>query len=732
MERAVTAKWVKHEAGYGLLAESEGRRLFYSPSPVTLLYARNGKFTRESFPAQWVAGNSGLLSCTDALGNEWHGEVSLCVQPDGGVSGSLRMTLVKGAAEGVFAGLTLKPQMPLADTYICFPGYVYDGNNWDDRVKEIPRLCAAQENKFFIPIFGMAMPVGGFVNRSTGVAAYFATEQNVGGYDVGYLCDCGGGEIEVTATVPLYREWQAKLAPYDGTWRWGFQHNPPEGAVLAQGGSLSLPFHLTGGDCPGVPGLFDDLLSLRALWRQPHTPKLPLSEARALVEENFNTRHWIEDLFYAGATQMDGTPSPDLGIGWCSGFVTCYALLASPDPQTRARAVKMTDFICDTGLSPSGFFHPRYQDGVWMEEPVLEPRADKGIFLHIRMLEDAIFYLLLAYNDERARGVEHANWCTALLSNLDALCVLYENHGEFGLYISRQEAKVLEGNVAAGGLCIACLAHGYRLFGDERYLRVAEAAGESYYQKFLGRGRVGAGPLDILCAADSESACMYPESYVTLYEITGEPVWLRYACDAANHFASWALCFNGVYPKGSLLDRLAVESTGNVIANVQNHHNGPGAATHSMAALLRIYRHTGDTRYLRLLEDIAGTLPQWVSQYDGHISPLKRGMVTEQFDLSDEMNYPRGDIWDVSVCWGATVVLLTQRDVPGVYVDVENEEMAVFDHVKAEVCWCEGAVSLENPTAFPMRLIFAREKDGDLDKTLLHLAPGEKLDIPLR
>ena len=735
---AETIKWEwskQQDGGYGLSAHTEGKLLFQAQKPVVLIYAQDGKLIRQEFPVQSVDGGNGHLDITDSLGNQWTGTLSISPRSDGTLAGSLALELRQGEARGVFIGLCLQPHMLLKDTYMCFPGYVYDSNNWDERVKYIPRVCDEQDNKLFIPTFSTSMPAGAFMNRSAGLLAYFATEQNVDGYDTSFYCDCNDDQIKVTAIVPMYRERQYKLATYDGVMRFGFQYDTPVGANLTVGESLTLPFYLAGGECQGIPGMFDDLLNLRRLWRKPHTHRLPFSRARELVEDNFNEHHWTDDFYYANAAMIGVKDEhPQLMTGWCAGIMTGYGMLSSQNPICRERAATMIDWLCANGMSPSGFFYGCYQDGAWIDEP-FDPRKDKGLWQHIRLIGDSIFYLFQSYMSEKRSGVERANWRDALKTNLDALCLLFENNGEFGLYVDRKDATILDGNCGAGALCIACLARGYGLFGDERYLRVAEAAGDYYYTNFLGRGHTNAGPLDILCAADSESAAMYPEAYISLYEVTGKQTHLNYAREAAALFASWTLCYNGVFPKDSVLDKLKVETAGAVIASVQNHHLGPGAATHSMEALLRIYRHTRDERYLRVLEDIAGGLPQWISQYDGHIDRMLKGMVPEQFNLNDEMNHDRGGLWNISVSWGATNILLAQGDLPGVYADLANRKVAVFDHVCAGLLPGTDTLALHNTTDFPMEFRVVCDRcactcEPSMEQTV-SLNPGQKLELKL-
>ena len=240
---------------------------------------------------------------------------------------------------------------------------------------------------------------------------------------------------------------------------------------------------------------------------------------------------------------------------------------------------------------------------------------------------------------------------------------------------------------------------GYALEGEEKYLQVAKMAADSYYARYVASGRCNGGPLDIYMAPDSESITGLLDAFVTLYEQSHDHKHLVYAQGAADLMSTWVMAYNGTFPEGSSLDRLGVQTTGGIIANVQNHHIGPSTATTSTDSLFRLYRYTGERVYLKLMEDIATCLQQYISQYDGHIGKLKRGMMTEQINLTDALNLP-GEIWDVSASWGQTNVLLTHAELPSIYIDPAARVMGVFDHIKAHCDFEEGRVKITNTTHF--------------------------------
>jgi hypothetical protein len=287
---------------------------------------------------------------------------------------------------------------------------------------------------------------------------------------------------------------------------------------------------------------------------------------------------------------------------------------------------------------------------------------------------------------------------------------------------------MVSGGSAAGALCIACLAEGAAALGERRYLEAARDAADSYHARFTATGRTNGGPLDILMAADSESCLMFPEAFMAVHARTAEPRFLRFAIEAADQLASWVLAFDGTFPPGTTLDRLGIQTIGGIIANAQNHHIGPGGATSSLSSLLAIYRASGEERFLRLLEDVATGLPQYLSRSDGGIDRLAKGMMSEQINLADAMNHAQGEIWNISASWGATNILLAWLELPGVYADPDRRRIAVFDHLEAEPDWTRGTIEIRNPTGFDAVSTF--EVEG-MTRRELQLGPGGRITLTI-
>lgn len=221
------------------------------------------------------------------------------------------------------------------------------------------------------------------------------------------------------------------------------------------------------------------------------------------------------------------------------------------------------------------------------------------------------------------------------------------------------------------------------MFRRPEYLQAARESAESYYANFLRKGYTTGGPGEILQCVDSESGFGLLESFVVLYEITGEARWLEYARECAHYCSSWVVSYNYQFPPQSEFGRLKKKTVGSVFANLQNKHAAPGICTLSGDSLLKLWTWTEDPLYLELVKDIALTISQYMSTedtpiYDWDLSPVHRekgdkeqmanhrlpqGFICERVNMSDwETQKAVGGVFHGS-CWSETSILLALAEV---------------------------------------------------------------------
>ena len=182
---------------------------------------------------------------------------------------------------------------------------------------------------------------------------------------------------------------------------------------------------------------------------------------------------------------------------------------------------------------------------------------------------------------------------------------------------------------------------------------------------------------------DSESGFGLLESFVVLYEVTGNPKWLTYARECAHYCSSWVVSYNYCFPPESEFGRHQKKTVGSVFANLQNKHSAPGICTLSGDSLLKLWQWTKDPLYLELVKDIALTISQYMSTneapiYDWDLSPeereqgspdqleahrLPQGFICERVNMSDwETDRCIGGVFRRS-CWSETSNLLALAEV---------------------------------------------------------------------
>jgi len=739
-----------------------GNRLELVPGPdgygLALFNALNGKMVRVAYAAHPLRifygtrtadgltniafrhaekspdGLRATADCTDARSNRWQVTFRAVRAAHGGFDCRFDCRLNEsrngGAASNVFFEHSLTPEMPASgdETYVLMPGLLYDGNRLTEPApnRAIPQLAAAQNFQVDTPIYTLSIPVAAFLEKRTGKTLMVLTEPETALGITGFSCVSRDDDHRISVMAPCYRESHFRHLRYEP--------EAPKGATVAQGASFSVPVSYFATHCADVIGLFEALQPVRAMVRPDfkRTNRLPLSAAAAMVEDNFNARMWAggaDEQFYINAMLPDYDiatkgakgliPGWQLQVGWCAGAITGYALLKMGSELSCQRARAMFDRIA-TGISPSGLFWSIYADGGW------DPARNKGPgWEHMRMSSDATFYFLKAIALERSRGIEHPNWEKAAISNLDGFTRLWAQYHDFGHRVDLETLTIVEPGTAAGALCIGGLALGAHLPRGKEYLAAAREASKAYHERCVRTGWIVGGPLDIPNAPDSESTTALLESYVTMYEATRDRVFLDYARDTARILSTWIVAYNAKFPEGTFCQRQSIQTVGGVLANVQNHHIGPSFCTNSGSALLRLYRYTGDTLSLRLLEDTIGGLPQYVSTGKEPFHNMGAGMVSEQFNMSDELG-SRGQMGWVCASWPETCVLLSYGEAPSVFVDVERGRCAVFDQIEARYDVKARALHLANPTGYAAKVRVERSRGEAIN---VELAAGEKRSV---
>ena len=672
-------------------------------------------------------------------------------------------TVVKGDCVGASVGLAIELDGWSADDYLLLPGACYGGNRFESRhvpypallnepadiganvpliISDIPRLDVRGPSRIDLLAGDLTTPAIALWSRRQKLALVLLTDQSTPWGDVGIgvqeaapaaatAPDRGpggenaGGASAARATLLI----SAPGVRPEHRYALGNTRAPSrdEGASFTRGNQVILRARLFAFPCPELQGLFDRFVAVRQdlSGRAPLRHTLPFSSAARLQEEKYNRQNWQEKPgYYATSSGEDG--GPPWQTGWGGGLIATHPLLFGADPLTRERVFRTFDWVLDKGRARSGFFHAASDGRSWMDEGAAAA-ARNGIpatykqarsWHHVRRSGDVLYFMLkqLALLQRQDPAFKpYDTWLTGLQACADAFVTLWDRHRQLGQFVNVETGQLVVGGSTAGGIVPAALALASRTFKNEDHLRVALAAGESYHQRFVRAGLTCGGPTDALQCPDSESAAGLLESFVVLHEITGDRAWVERAADVAHQLATWQISYDFRFPARSTFARLDVQTTGAVVGNAQNKHAGPGFAIYSGDALLRLYRATGQVRYLDLLRDTAHNLTQYLNRTD---HPLH---------ARSEPGWTCGRIHtsDASEAVGETVAapspleicgMLTAVEVPGLYVQPDTGFLFTFDHVVARIKEKSArrlVVAVDNPTPFEAAVRVLVENDRD-------------------
>ena len=600
----------------------------------------------------------------------------------------------------VYAGNKFRSKRYAYSCIVCDPeDFRADLPNTISNVPRLPRIQLLAGD--------LAMPAVGVGDFETGEGTWLMAEP--GSWSCQPMFEAVEGDSALSAAVffPGVREGER----YKGC---GYEWVPSEDHGWSPRPGEELTFSAWTATFPATTphDLYHRLFDLRhQVWPAGGRHELPWSAAFDLIEAQFNALHWEEaDGYYACGDRQ--TRYAHWQVGWVGGGISSYALNAAGQPSSQSRGDRTLDFMCGKGLSPSGFFWSFCVDGQVYSDMI---DMDYGHDWHlVRRSGDALYFACKQIaNSETAS----ATWLAGVRRCADAFCTLWHREGQFGQFVSQATGEIRVGATTSGAIAPAGLALASVTLDDPSVMAVARASALAMVERFLDRGYTSGGPGEAAQCPDSESAFGLLESLVTLYEVTGESSWIGLAEQAAWLCASWVMPYDFVFPPDSTFGRLDMRTTGSVWANSQNKHSAPGICTLSGVSLFKLYRATGDRRYLDLLKHIAHGVTQYLSRDDRPVFGAPPGYMCERVNTSDweHPEIPVGEGFPFG-CWCETSALLTYAEVPGLYVQPDTRLAVMLDH--GDVTWEGDELVVTNGTAFPMRLRVFAELSSNMPHAL--------------
>lgn len=602
---------------------------------------------------------------------------------------------------------------PIKDTYIMVPACAYDGNRFEAvhrryppmfieeelgidvpvRMTEVPRLARNGDSFMDVTTGDMAMPCVCVLDKVTRQSFILIFDQQANGMNLGVSLEQQGDKLTVTISAPAARR---------TVYRWYEGHpslkplpeaDPPMRVIKGQ--NTVIRHKVITSPCRDVRELYKQFFAVRAELSKnafAHAT-VPFSHLFECAESEFNNAHFIEEHGFYALNAQDGRDKSVFGqwqAGWVGGGMSTLPLICDGSELSIERAIRTLQFAA-RWQSSKGFYYGIVHDGHVLHD-CFEHFGDEQCMLLIRKHADLTYFMfkqIIALH-KIGRAVPNDVNDSAVRA-ADALLELWQRYGQLGQFVNCETGDIVVGGSTSGGIAAAALCAAAQTTGDERYATVARDIARSYCKNALEVGVTTGGPGEILQAPDSESIAGLLESYVCLYDMDGTEEWLTMAQDAACQMSSWIVPYDYAFPGDSYFGQLGVHSAGSVWANVQNKHSAPGMCTLSPSAYLKLYRATGDERYLDVMRQVAKFMPQVASREERPIriiggGEMRPGEMCERVNMSDwEGAQNVGDSIFGSSSWPEVSLMLTWLEIPGVYALPARGVACASDHVNAYI-----------------------------------------------
>jgi lysophospholipase L1-like esterase len=365
-------------------------------------------------------------------------------------------------------------------------------------------------------------------------------------------------------------------------------------------------------------------------------------DPQSVIEQilaNEDAYHWYEDpkkgLGYYCNQPRGNSPFGHLQLGWNGVPVYLLPILERPTPERLRRCALTWDTISSMN-GKSGLYYAINRRGELLGDAFgrMSRLRDHAM---IRRTAITIYYGIQSLRKMASLGVAvKPEWKASVRKACDGVSALWKRYGQLGQYVKVDSGEIHAPNSTNGALVPGALALASSYFGNPAYLETAKATARYLYEHDLAKGYCGGGPAEILEAPDSESSCELGESFIALWEVTGEKEWVAKAEAAAAMYATWVEAFDYTFPRSSRMAKLGIKTTGSVWASVQNRHSAPGPYVMSADWLVKLSRATGDSRYAQVFYDNALNIAQYATTRQNRFMPRGRpGTLTERVNTCD-------------------------------------------------------------------------------------------------
>lgn len=662
------------------------------------------------------------------------------------------------------------------NNYVFAPSALYNGNRFysvereyapmykdDEReilknqpvITDVPRLELSGNGSAQLNTGDLATPcVGYFCEKDKkGFLLFWKQQNELGNFGITVEEDAKNNNAKFILSAPCVRE----------KYKYGMcttkVKSDDRGVDLKRDDRITFDVEEHIFDCESKAEFLERFFDLRIREFAPRSlpDKVPFSHAFNLLEKKYNSNNWVEsDSFYKSSEAKAGT-NRQWQTGWVGGAMNTLPGLIIGNEETVEKCRETLDFIFGPLQHKSGFLYGIYCDS----RPYGDTDVDNENIVMSRKNADAMYYLAkqMMYLRKENKDINPA-WENGLKSLADAFVTFYRKNSDFAQFIDIEKCEPYAPSTASATMAPGGLVLCGEYFNNEEYIAVAEETAQEYYENYVLEGFTNGGPGEILACPDSESAFALLESLIALHAYTNEKKWLEYAEVTAALCSSWCVSYDYNYEKDAQFGIRKVATSGAVWANVQNKHAAPGICTLSGASLLRLYRATGNIKYLELCRDIAHNITQYISTDENPLycsyvwggdpktqkllannhakfifniaksSKLGRqlvkpiyniifndvGRMGERVNLSDWEGTANVGEFPGGSCWCEVSTMMTYLEIPAAYIQPDAGFVYAIDHLRCNID--NGKITIENPTDYDATYRLMIENSDECSKPL--------------
>lgn len=631
------------------------------------------------------------------------------------------------------------------DNYVMVPAIVYNGNRYHSigdsysppytkdmyynprvplTISNNPRLAIEQEKASVVELQtgNAATPAMCFYSPAAKKGFIVLTDQRSqwGNHGLTIAENAAQDSCSFSLSIPAMR----KMATGFGD----FHQSGDRAVNWKAGDEVKLQCRIYVFDATSIPDLLTKFMEVRKAFTGPNHPRnqLPMSKemgmASTICSNNFIT--------VPAGSYYTPENNKDFQLGWVSGMMNSYPMLALNNENERNRVAAELDFVVSKLQGKSGYFYGGITADGELRPEKMSPDFPEAQAM-VRKNSDALLWLmkhLLLFKAQGYGSMIKPAWENAAQKLAGAFAATWKKEGEFGQYIAPETGKIAVFNSTAGAIAPAGLAIASAYFKQPQWLEVAKESANYYFNRdVVKQGLTGGDCGDISMDANSESAFGFLESLMALYYYTNDKTWLQKAEVQAALCATWTISYDPVFPANSQIGQLQSKMAGAVWASIQNKHAAPGICTASGDYLFKLYRATGNPLYADLIRDIQHAHAEAVNVPPHHITTHNLvGSSMERIQPSDaEGTGSIGNFINTRNSWTETNGMLMGLELPGIYIQSDKKKMYVFDHVEATLVKQDSkgtTLLLKNPTAFDANVAVFSETSRQAAKALDYTA----------